>query len=217
LFLEENNYPQHYRDLIGTKSTSDNEVDSSGLKANGQPVHLIKKRRERSVQFEIWIRCLDEQREQDARYGGKRWRERSRIVPVNQQPSDFPALPEGMPINYFAPDFYNGLQPRLRDHITNTKVALLPNVTKSFLCSADERLSDKQFNVKYGEQVLARYQLMEEGELEDVEEEDWLADDDKDAEMLEGDEEDMYDGVKLDVDMSDRQQSLAAQLSLESL
>ena len=137
-------------------------------------------------------------------------------MPVNQKPSNFPALPEGMPIDYFAHDFYNDLQPRLRDHITNTKVTLLPDVTKSFLHSADERLSDKQFNMKYGEQVLARYQLVEEGELEDVEEEDWLADDDEDAEMSEGDEEDMYEGVKLDADMSDRQQSLATQLSFES-
>jgi hypothetical protein len=186
------------------------------LKANGQPVHLIKEWCECSVQVEIWIRCLDEKREQDACYGGKRWWEGSHIVPVNQQPSDFPALPEGMPINYFTPDFYNGLQPQLRDHIMNTKVTLLPVVTKSFLHSANERPSDKQFNAKYGEQVLARYQLVEEGELEDVEEEDWLADDDEDAEMSEGDKEDMYEGVKLDADMSDRQQSLATQLSFES-
>ena len=55
LFLEENNYPQRYRDLIVTKSTSDDEVDPSSLKAYGQPVLLIKKQHEHSVQVDIWI------------------------------------------------------------------------------------------------------------------------------------------------------------------
>jgi hypothetical protein len=58
LFLEENNYPQHYHNLIGTKSTSDDEVDSSGLKANREPVHLIKKWRERSVRSRFGLDAL---------------------------------------------------------------------------------------------------------------------------------------------------------------
>jgi hypothetical protein len=127
-------------------------------------------------------------------------------------------LPEGMPIDYFDPDFYNALQPRLRDRITNTKVAMLPDVEHSFLRSADEKLDDKQFNAKYGNDIIAKYQLVEEGELEDFEgEEEWLADDDEDAEMSSGDEEDVEeDGYDIggDVDMIAREESLAAQLSV---
>ena len=50
---------------------------------------------------------------------------------------------------------------------------------------------------------------MEEGELEDIEDEgEWLADDDEDV-----DEEDYGYDIDDDVDMSDRQHSLATQLS----
>jgi hypothetical protein len=56
---------------------------------------------------------------------------------------------------------------------------------------------------------LERYQLVEEGELEDIEDEgEWLADDDEDV-----DEEDYGYDIDDDVDMSDRQHSLATQLS----
>jgi hypothetical protein len=114
-----------------------------------------------------------------------------------------------MPIDYFDPDFYNSLQPRLRHHITNTNVALLPDVNCSFLRDADETLSDKQFNAKFGADILERYRLVEEGELEDIKDEgEWLADDDEDV-----DEEDYGYDIDDDVDMSDRQHSLATQLS----
>jgi hypothetical protein len=127
-FLVENNYPQRYCDLIDSKATSDDEVDPSGQIVRGRKVHLIKKRPERSVKFERWIWILDQKREEDARRDpSKRWRERTRKAPSIQQNSDFTALPEGMPIDYFDSGFYNALQPRLRDRITNLKVAMLPN------------------------------------------------------------------------------------------
>lgn len=213
LFLVRNNYPQRYRDLIDTKATSDDEVDPSGLQSNGQPVHLIKKRRERSTEFERWIRILDEKREEDARLDpSKRWKERARVVPSEPQFSNFVALPEGQPIDYYAPDFYNGLQPRLRAQITNTNVALLPDVNRSFLRDEDELLDDQQFNTKYGAAVLARYRVVKEAELEDVgEEAAWLADDDEDQEM--SDEEDYVDIAGSDI--SAKQTALATQLSMD--
>jgi hypothetical protein len=95
---------------------------------------------------------------------------------------------------------------------------MLPDVEHSFLRSADEKLDNKQFNAKYGNNIIARYQLVEEGELEDFEgEEEWLADDDEDVEMSSSNEEDVEeDGYDIggDVDMTARQQSLAAQLSV---
>jgi hypothetical protein len=120
-----------------------------------------------------------------------------------------------MPIDYFAPDFYNNLQPRLRARITNTKVALLPDITLFFMHNSDERLTDKQFNAKCGGTVLAQYELVAEDELEDVEEADWLVDDDEDENMSSEDEEDY--GVNEDMDMATRQHSLAAQLSSNNI
>jgi hypothetical protein len=170
------------------------------------------------VEFEKWIRILDRKREDTARRDpSKRWRERPREVPINQQLTDFTVLPEGMPIDYFDPDFYNGLQPQLRARITNIKVALLPDLDHSFFRNADEKLSDEQFNAKYGADVLARYRLVEEGELEDVGEEgEWLADDNEDETMSSDDAEDAYD-LSDDMDMSARQRSFATELSVSSI
>jgi len=181
-----------------------------------QKIHLIKRWTERSQEFEEWVRILDRKRKDDAiRDPTKRWQERPREVPLQPQDSEFTTLPEGMPIDYYDPDFYNSLQPRLRARITNTKVALLPDVTRSFMREADERLSDKQFSAKYGAKVLAKYQVMEEDELEVEVEDDWLADDGDDEEMSDSDVEE-YEVVK-DVDMSTKQQTLAAQLSVEDM
>jgi hypothetical protein len=56
---------------------------------------------------------------------------------------------------------------------------------------------------------------MEEDELEVKVEDDWLADDSDDEEMSNGDVKE-YEVVK-DVDMSTKQQTLAAQLSVEDM
>jgi hypothetical protein len=45
-----------------------------------------------------------------------------------------------MTINYYDLNFYNSL---LQAQITNTKVALLLDITHAFMHKADERLSDK--------------------------------------------------------------------------
>jgi hypothetical protein len=123
-----------------------------------------------------------------------------------------------MPIDYFDHEYYNSLQPRLRCHITNAKIALLPDVSLSFSGTADEKLTDDNFNYKYGAQVLAKYNLVNDvNDANDADGEDaWLVDD-NDADML---EDDAYDdnvdedgAAEGDVLMSARQNTLAAQLS----
>lgn len=116
-----------------------------------------------------------------------------------------------MPIDYFDHQYYNSLQPRLRHHITNTKIALLPDVSLSFLGTADEKLTDDAFNGKYGAQVLAKYNLVNETEID--EEDEWLVSDDNniDTDMLEDDEY-VDNGIAEDDMMSARQNTLAAQL-----
>jgi hypothetical protein len=117
-----------------------------------------------------------------------------------------------MPIDYFDPDFYNSLQPRLRHRITNAKVALLPDVNRSFFRDADEMLTDKRFNAKFSADILTRYQLVKDGDLEDAEEEEWLVDDDDGDDGDDDGDEGNYE-MGDDVEMSARQHSLAAQLS----
>jgi hypothetical protein len=168
------------------------------------------------VEFEKWICILDQKREDTAHCDpSKRWQERPREIPVNQQLSDFTALPEGMLIDYFDLDFYNGLQPQLRNSITNTKIAVLPDLDHSLLLGADEKLSNEQFNAKYGAGILARYRLVEEGELKAIDKEaEWLADDHEDVGMPSDDD---TSDISNDVDMSARQRSLATQLLVGSI
>ena len=88
-----------------------------------------------------------------------------------------------MPIDYFAPEYYNSLQPCLRHYVTNAKVSLLPDINLSFSgMAADEKLTNEAFNKKYGAQVLTKYNLPDEAEFEA--EDEWLA---------EAVEEDEYD------------------------
>jgi hypothetical protein len=128
-------------------------------------------------------------------YEGKRCgKARICLVPEVQVETDFKALPEGMPIDYFDPTFFNRLQPNLRHRITSQVVALLPDTTQSFKGTPDETLSDGDFFAKYGSSVLSKYKL------NDMQDEDgeWIEDDDADMsddsvddgdEMDEGDEE----------------------------
>jgi hypothetical protein len=208
-FLEENNYPQRYRDLIDPKATSDDELDSTGLTVKNSKVYWIRRRPERSVNAEAWIRLLDQKREQSIRRDpSKRWRERLRLVPDVPQDSDFQILPQGLPIDYFDPDFFNELQPRLRSSTAIQKVALLPDAKLSFARHPDEKLSDEAFMEKYGADVLARYDFSDL--IEEQDEEEWIVDD-----QMEDEEE--SDNDFEDVDMPARRSTLTAQLSMDDI
>jgi len=191
-------YPRRYRDLVDPKATSDDEADPSGRTIKGQKVFLINKRPERSSKFEVFIRRLDKKRYETAQMDSrKRWKERPRELPSQPKQTAYPTLPSNMPIDYFDHEYYNSLQPRLRHDITNTKIALLPDVNLSFTGTADEKLTDQVFNSKYGAEVLMKYNLVNEAEFDE---------DDVELSGVEADMEEYND----DVDMSTRQNTLAA-------
>ena len=208
-FLKANRYPQRYCDLIDPKATSDDEADLNGLKVNGRKVFWIKKRKERSAGAETFIRILDLKREEEALLDPtkRRRREKIQLVPESdQKDSDFPALPSGLPIDYYDPDFFNSLQPRTRNHIATQKIALLPEVTLSFTGSTDEKLSDADFLAKHGPLVWIRYTLDEE----EVDCEDWIEDDDMDTDYG-SDGDDATSSVS--ENMGDQRNTLVARLS----
>jgi hypothetical protein len=173
----------------------------------GPKEYHIKKRQERSTEFETWIRLLDKKREEDARRDpSRRWRERLRIVPGDQKNSEFLVLPTGMPVDYFDPLFFNGLQPRLRHSLTTGKVALLPDISQSFSGHPDERISDAKFTEKYEDSVLVKYDLVDEGELDGPDDDDWMITENED-------ELGAYDDDLFDEDMAEKRQELVTQLS----
>ena len=183
-FLTSNQYPQWYIDLIDAKATSNDEADPANMRIKGWKVFYIKKRRECSSQAEAFIRLLDLKREEEAALNGKRVREHIRLVPDGEQKfSDFAAIPSHLPIDYYDPNFYNSLQPRMRDRIAIQKISFLPDVSESFGNHPDEKLSDSAFMEKYASGVLSQYRM---DDLSGFEEE-WL--DDDDDEMYEEDGE----------------------------
>ncbi|KAF8893186.1 hypothetical protein CPB84DRAFT_1848664 [Gymnopilus junonius] len=186
-FLEENNYPQRYRDLIEVKATSDDEYDHS-------------------QKAEKFFRILDRKREESARQSKSRsWKERVRVVPTNQEDSKFHVLPEKMPIDYFDPSYFNQLQPRMRNRIAVEKVSLLPDVSQSLTWNADERMTDKMFTRNFGGPVFEQYQMVSEADMVDGDDE-W--DDDE--------FEDIPSTVPNDADVEAARNNVSAHLSGDS-
>ena len=86
-------------------------------------------------------------------------------------------LPQNVPIDYYDPSFFNGLQPHLHKQIALQMVALLPNIKDSFIKYADENLSNSVFQSKFADTVLAKYRLNDLEEINDSKKE-WLEDED---------------------------------------
>ena len=144
-------------------------------------------------------------REEEAALNGKRVRQRIRLVPDREQKlSDFAAIPSHLPIDYYDPEFYNSLQPRIRDRIATQKISLLPNVLESFGNHTDEKLSDSAFMEKYGSEVLSRYRL------DDLGEEEWLEGDEDEKMYADGEYEE-------DASITNNQAALVAHLSAENI
>jgi len=189
-FLERNGYPARYVRLIDVKGTSDDEADPEGLQEDRRPVYWIKRRPERSAQMELFIRKLDEKREEENRYNFRRrgaQKDRIRRLPNPPQDTAYHALPQNIPIDYFDPSFFNQLQPDLRRQIaSSSSIALLPNIEDTFTRCPDERLRDDDFMDKYGSMVLSRY-LVDDSDESIGEEENWLDDEEYENEYVDDD------------------------------
>ncbi|KAH9475967.1 hypothetical protein JR316_0011532 [Psilocybe cubensis] len=195
-FLVQNGYRKRYRDLINPKATSDDEYDPV------QKVWIIRRRPERSPAAEAFIRMLDVQREAYAiAKSPSSWKERRRVVPISGQPlTAFPAIPRGMPLDYFYSGFFNNLQPRLRYDCAVLKLSLLPLplIHHSFdFEHPDVRLSDRAFNLKY-KAVYEDYHIIRKEDIEND------ADDESESEEEgEGTGESDEDDMSVDEDEED--------------
>jgi hypothetical protein len=157
-FLRQNGYPRRYQLLVrDPKANSDDELDST----DGQ--YIIKRRLERSVQAETFFRRLDQMRRTGVLQEGGQWRERPRKVIPDQPLSDFPQLPKAMPIDYYSPNFFNGLSSRQKQTFADASIVALPPDASHILVSGNkhvtERLSDKAFFDKHAEDILEAYTI----------------------------------------------------------
>lgn len=155
------------------KATSDDEYDPK------QKAWIVKRRPERSMKANQWVRMLDRvRRETVEQHPTRKWRERRRIVPSDpsqQDDSPFVSTPDNMPIDYFEPDFFNKLQPKTRNRVATKQVAFLEDINRSFTWCPEERMSDKAFFKKYGKERLRLYDMVGDEEFDDADDE-WYDD-----------------------------------------
>lgn len=132
-----------------------------------------------------FLRVLDYKREESARNNkSQRWKERVRVVPTEQQDSLFRVLPEGMPVDYFDPIFFNQLQPKTRNRIAMAKVSLLPSMSQALTWNVEERMTDKAFTKKYGAEVFSQYEMVSDIDMEADADDEWAEDEDEEDEDM---------------------------------
>ncbi|TFK20877.1 hypothetical protein FA15DRAFT_561144, partial [Coprinopsis marcescibilis] len=149
-FLKHNAYPQQYQDLIDSKATSDDELDPKGSRVNGRAVCFIAKQPERSAKAEAFICKLDKLCELAAQLQSQQHTDLCVVPPANEQNiSHYLAIPFGMPLDYFDPQFYNTIPHHMHAWAAVRSVTILPDPALSFTDHPDERLSDSAFNKKY--------------------------------------------------------------------
>ncbi|KAF9033676.1 hypothetical protein BJ165DRAFT_1534605 [Panaeolus papilionaceus] len=149
LHAKKSGYPRRYLPLFKTKATSDDERDANDLREGLQRVFWIKKRPERSTWANEFYRLFGEEHELFLDLAPNKQRlDRIRRIPPDgmQDNSKFKRLPKKMPLDYYAPAFYNRLPPRLRALIADEDLMVfLPNVKETFQCPDLEELNDEDF------------------------------------------------------------------------
>lgn len=106
-WLTANRYPPHYIALCQPAATSDDELDPND---STKKMYCIHKRPERSNEAECWIHHLEMKCLQDNKYKRGGPHPYHRHVPAVPIDSSIKNLPWNMPLDYFDPTFFNGLQ-----------------------------------------------------------------------------------------------------------
>ncbi|KAF9035826.1 hypothetical protein BJ165DRAFT_1355103, partial [Panaeolus papilionaceus] len=144
-----NGYPPRYQILFKTKATSDDERDPENSREGIRPVFWIKRRCERASWANNFYRLFQDDHDIFHQLApNKHQLDRVRRVPPNgmQKDSAFKRLPKKMPLDYYDPDFYNRLPPRLRALIADENLMVfLPDIKETFQRPDLEYLSDDEF------------------------------------------------------------------------
>ena len=93
--------------------------------------------------------------------------ERKRVEVDMAPPSRFKKLPRALPIDYYAPAFFNKLPSHVKARCaTSAVIAFPPNLDDLLTLprSRSDQLSDAAFYNEYAEQVLETYDLSEDGD-----------------------------------------------------
>ena len=161
-WLSANKYPPRYVALCQPAATSDDEVDPEDPT---KKMYRILKRPERSTEAESWVRRLETKRLQDNKYKRGGPRPYRRHIPAVSINSPIETLPQNMPLDYFDPTFFNGLQYHTQQLCADPDIIAIPEDKETwFTHSNDERLSDKDFTQLRGAEVFAMYEFVQTDE-----------------------------------------------------
>ncbi|KNZ54689.1 hypothetical protein VP01_2882g2 [Puccinia sorghi] len=152
--------PKRYQRIISdVNAHSDDEYNPA------KGVYHIKTLKFRSENATKFFRCLDAAILQSDELDRKRVQRRKRVPPPRPADSIFPKPPKGLPLDFYDPDWFNNLLLQQRIDVADTRqVALLPDASQSLLGKQvpSEKLTDKQFNLKFFDQLSAPYDLTHE-------------------------------------------------------
>ncbi|PPR01552.1 hypothetical protein CVT24_005887 [Panaeolus cyanescens] len=149
VYAQKSGMPKRYFCLFTAKATSDDErpPENEEQKRGSRPIYWIKRRPERSVEAERFIRKFEVERERFLELApSKRRMDRVRIVPPIEKraTSSFQRLPKKLPLDYFDPVFYNSLPGRLRNMVAHrNQMVFLPNVDETFTRPELENMANK--------------------------------------------------------------------------
>ncbi|KAJ6565413.1 hypothetical protein B0H10DRAFT_2200406 [Mycena sp. CBHHK59/15] len=126
--------------MFVVKATSDDESTTSGPR--------VLAREERSADADWIIRTVDKFIVEDLLEEGKKHLAKNRLRQVA------PAIPKGMPIQYYDADWFNNRPPHARAKLAAQRiVAFVPNSPGFLSGRADDGLTIKALTEKYGPEV----------------------------------------------------------------
>ncbi|MBW0523415.1 hypothetical protein O181_063130 [Austropuccinia psidii MF-1] len=211
-FAVAQDFPKRYLKILSNiDSHSDDEfVEDVGF--------VIKHLPYRSKKATIFMRRVDEEI-QRAKRGTRSSQKHIRIESKNPNPTTFGRVPQGLPIDFFDPEWYNDCPPAQKTLCADImSIAFLPDAMKSIrgIQHPDEKLGDKRFSEKYWDEATQPYDLSHEIAAEDDDNESNLdseddssssgtdLDEENDSEEEESNENSEIDGEEMmdeDVDM----------------
>ena len=161
-WLTANKYPSRYIALCQPAATSDDELDPNDAT---KKVYRIFRWPEHSTEAEHWVCCLEVKHIQDNKYKRGGSRQYRWLVPTVSINSPIETLPQNMPLNYFDPTFFNGLQYHTQQLCADPDMIAIPKDEETwFTHSMEERLSDEDFTELYGADVFTKYKFVQTDE-----------------------------------------------------
>lgn len=203
----EQKYPQRYVDIAGNPAaTSDDEYNPITRQ------YEIKLKPGRNKKITFFFRYADYHRRRLYELKNQKpSKERVRVVPDHQQESKLFGIPINVPVDYYTPEFFNGLPRIIRNRIigNSPRVAFAEGAhwdisdTQRAEPRGPETLQDSKFMHKFGPQLLAPYDLPGDSDDEDPDHGPWHSSEEGEGDWIDPNEPRSADEAHSDYSMED--------------